>query len=110
MDLLIDPTQRDRPPAQVVLAQRRFGVVQYLFEGGLADIKQRGLGQVLAGPLRRRGVGEHQSGPPWASAPRRWERGEAGVVPASATAARTSTSSAANAVGSGVWVGARDVA
>jgi hypothetical protein len=40
-DLAGGPAQRDRPAAQVVLADRGLGVVDDLLEGGLADIFSR---------------------------------------------------------------------
>ena len=43
-DLAGGPAQRDRPAAQVVLADRGLGVVDDLLEAGLADIEQRGPG------------------------------------------------------------------
>ena len=58
-DLAGGPAQRDRPAAQVVLADRGLGVVEHLLEGGLADIQQRGPGQVGGGHLRGGGIGEH---------------------------------------------------
>jgi hypothetical protein len=38
-DLVAAPPERDRPPAQVVLPQRGFGVAEDLLERGLADIQ-----------------------------------------------------------------------
>ena len=58
-DLAGGPAQRDRLAAQVVLADRGFGVVDDLLEAGLADIQQGGLGQVGGGHLRGGGIGEH---------------------------------------------------
>ena len=37
-DLVRRPAQRDRPAAQVILADRGLGVVRDLLEGGLADV------------------------------------------------------------------------
>jgi hypothetical protein len=51
-DLAGGPAQRDRPAAQVVLADRGLGVVDDLLEGGLPDIQQGGPGQVGGGHLR----------------------------------------------------------
>ena len=58
-DLAGGPAQRDRPAAQVVLADRGLGVVQDLLEAGLADIQQGGPGEMGGGHLRGGGVGEH---------------------------------------------------
>ena len=51
-DLAGGPAERDRPAAQVVLADRGLGVVEHLLERGLADIQQSGPGQVGGGRLR----------------------------------------------------------
>ena len=58
-DLPGGPAQRDRPAAQVVLADRGLGVVQDLLEAGLTDVEQGGPGQVGGGHLRGGGTGEH---------------------------------------------------
>jgi hypothetical protein len=54
-DLVSRPAQADRLAAQVVLADRGFGVVQDLLEAGLADVGQGLPGEVGGGYLRRRG-------------------------------------------------------
>ncbi len=61
-DLVCRPAQRDRLAAQVVLADRGFGVVDDLLEGGLADIQQSWPGQVGGGHLGLRGIGQHEAG------------------------------------------------
>ena len=58
-DLAGVPAQRDRLAAQVVLADGGLGVVDDLFEAGLADVQKRGPGEVGGGHLGRRGFGEH---------------------------------------------------
>lgn len=53
-DLGVVPAQCDRAAAQGVLSGGRLGVVDDLFEGGLADIEVGVTQQMLAGHLARR--------------------------------------------------------
>ena len=59
-DLAGVPAQRDRLAAQVVLADRRLGVVDDLLEAGLPDVEHGLAGQVGGGHFRGRGIGEHR--------------------------------------------------
>jgi hypothetical protein len=95
-DLVRRPAQGDRLAAQVVLAQRGFGVVDDLLEAGLADIQKGRSGEVGGGHLGRRGIGEH----PGVSLRVIGYGAGLATVAASATAARALTSSAATRAGS----------